>query len=72
MSRPRALDNLVEELCRLPGIGEKTAQRLAFFILRTPKVRAERDRGNEFGESDSRRSGSVHDPSLEQRIRQAS
>jgi len=42
MSRPRALDNLVEELCRLPGIGEKTAQRLAFFILRTPAVRAER------------------------------
>ena len=42
MLRPRALDNLVEELCRLPGIGEKTAQRLAFFILRTPKVRAER------------------------------
>jgi recombination protein RecR len=36
MLRPRALDNLVEELCRLPGIGEKTAQRLAFFILRTP------------------------------------
>ncbi len=22
MSRPRALDQLVEELCRLPGIGE--------------------------------------------------
>ena len=42
MSRPRALDNLVEELCRLPGIGEKTAQRLAFFILRAPAVRAER------------------------------
>src|SRR5437016_13489398 len=42
MSRPRALDTLVEELCRLPGIGEKTAQRLAFFILRAPKVRAER------------------------------
>jgi recombination protein RecR len=42
MFRPRALDNLVEELCRLPGIGEKTAQRLAFFILRTPAVRAER------------------------------
>ena len=37
MSRPRALDNLIEELCRLPGIGEKTAQRLAFFVLRTPK-----------------------------------
>ena len=42
MSRPRALDNLIEELCRLPGIGEKTAQRLAFFVLRTPKVRTER------------------------------
>lgn len=42
MARPRALDNLIEELCRLPGIGEKTAQRLAFFILRWPKVRAER------------------------------
>jgi recombination protein RecR len=42
MLRPRALNSLIEELCRLPGIGEKTAQRLAFFILRTPKVRAER------------------------------
>ncbi|MGE3538190.1 MAG: recombination mediator RecR [Candidatus Tectimicrobiota bacterium] len=42
MARPRALDNLIEELCRLPGIGEKTAQRLAFFILRWPRVRAER------------------------------
>lgn len=42
MFRPRALTSLIEELCRLPGIGEKTAQRLAFFILRTPKVRVER------------------------------
>jgi recombination protein RecR len=42
MSRPRALNNLIEELCRLPGIGEKTAQRLAFFLLRTPKMRAEK------------------------------
>jgi recombination protein RecR len=42
MYRPRALNSLIEELCRLPGIGEKTAQRLAFFILRTPKVRAEK------------------------------
>jgi len=29
-----ALDLLIHELTRLPGIGEKTAQRLAFFILR--------------------------------------
>jgi recombination protein RecR len=42
MFRPRALNSLIDELCRLPGIGEKTAQRLAFFILRAPKVRAER------------------------------
>ena len=42
MFRPRALDTLIEELCRLPGIGEKTAQRLAFFILRSPAVRADR------------------------------
>jgi recombination protein RecR len=42
MYRPRALNTLIEELCRLPGIGEKTAQRLAFFLLRTPKVRTEK------------------------------
>jgi len=32
-----ALQDLVVELKRLPGIGEKTASRLAFFILRQPK-----------------------------------
>jgi len=42
MFRPRALNSLVDELSRLPGIGEKTAQRLAFFILRSPAIRAER------------------------------
>ncbi len=42
MFRPRALNNLIDELCRLPGIGEKTAQRLAFFVLRSPAVRVER------------------------------
>jgi recombination protein RecR len=42
MFRPRALNHLIDELCRLPGIGEKTAQRLAFFILRSPTVRVER------------------------------
>lgn len=30
-----ALDRLVEHLSRLPGLGEKTAQRLAFHILKT-------------------------------------
>jgi recombination protein RecR len=29
-----ALENLIHELTKLPGIGEKTAQRLAYFVLR--------------------------------------
>jgi len=33
------LDRLIEELSRLPGIGPKTAQRLAFYILKMPKDR---------------------------------
>ena len=31
---PRAVTRLIEELARLPTIGPKTAQRLAFFLLR--------------------------------------
>jgi recombination protein RecR len=31
---------LIEELKKLPGIGQKTAQRLAFFILKTPSEEA--------------------------------
>src|SRR5690349_8937109 len=30
-----ALDRLITELSRLPGLGEKTAQRLSFHILRS-------------------------------------
>ena len=37
MSLPDALVRLVEELQRLPGIGPKGAQRLAFHILKTPR-----------------------------------
>jgi len=33
---PDPLNRLVAELAKLPGIGEKTAQRLAFYILRSP------------------------------------
>ncbi|RMF86819.1 MAG: recombination protein RecR [Nitrospinota bacterium] len=40
--RPRAIRNLIEELKHLPGVGEKTAQRLAFYLLRIPKAEAER------------------------------
>ena len=42
MSQPEPLTRLVEELQRLPGIGRKSAQRLAFHILRTPREDAER------------------------------
>lgn len=34
------IENLVSELTRLPGIGRKTAQRLAFFILSMPAPEA--------------------------------
>jgi recombination protein RecR len=37
-----AIDELVTELARLPGIGQKTAQRLTFHLLQQPKDRAER------------------------------
>jgi recombination protein RecR len=42
MSLPDALIRLIDELQRLPGIGPKGAQRLAFHILRTPRERADR------------------------------
>lgn len=38
---PAALEALIQELSRLPGVGPKTAQRLAFHILRGDRVRAE-------------------------------
>lgn len=34
------MNRLIGELSRLPGIGEKTAQRLAFYILKSPKESA--------------------------------
>jgi recombination protein RecR len=42
MSLPDPLLRLVEELQRLPGIGPKGAQRLAFHILKTPREETER------------------------------
>jgi recombination protein RecR len=42
MSQPEPLTRLVEELQRLPGVGRKSAQRLAYHILRTPREDAER------------------------------
>ena len=34
---PPALETLVEQFARLPGIGRKSAQRLAFYILGQPE-----------------------------------
>ena len=39
---PEPLSRLVEHLQRLPGIGAKSAQRLAFHILRNPREDADR------------------------------
>jgi len=38
---PAALERLTEQFARLPGIGGKTAQRLAFYILGLPQEEAE-------------------------------
>ena len=37
---PAALENLVEQFAKLPGVGRKSAQRLAFFILDQPEETA--------------------------------
>jgi recombination protein RecR len=41
MSLPEPLSRLVEQLQKLPGIGAKSAQRLAFHILKNPREEAE-------------------------------
>jgi len=38
---PEPLERLISELSRLPGVGPKTAQRLAFHLLRADRQRAE-------------------------------
>jgi recombination protein RecR len=42
LSLPSPINDLVEQLRKLPGIGAKGAQRLAFHILKTPREDAER------------------------------
>lgn len=37
---PRPVQKLIEEFGRLPGIGPKTASRLTFFMLRSPREQA--------------------------------
>lgn len=42
MQRPDPLAKLVEQFQRLPGIGAKSAQRLAYHILKTPREDVDR------------------------------
>jgi recombination protein RecR len=39
---PQSLQDLIDQFRRLPGIGAKSAQRLAFHVLKTPREDAER------------------------------
>ena len=42
MSLPEPLLRLIEDLQRLPGVGPKSAQRLAFHVLKAPREEVER------------------------------
>lgn len=37
-SLPQSVSKLINELSKLPGIGPKTASRLAFYLIKNPKV----------------------------------
>jgi recombination protein RecR len=41
MAQPASMTRLIEQLTKLPGIGEKTASRLAFHILRSERAYAQ-------------------------------
>ena len=49
MKIPKAIQNLIESFEKLPGIGQKTAQRLTFYLLHNPQSQL-----TEFGEAVSR------------------
>lgn len=52
---PPALDTLVEQFARLPGVGRKSAQRLAFFVLGLPE-----DQVNAFAQALLDAKGQIH------------
>ena len=51
---PKPIQDLIDQFCKLPGIGPKTAERLAFFMLRQNKTAIE-----EFASSLTRLGNSV-------------
>ena len=69
----KQISKLIEELSSLPGIGSKSAQRLAFHILNMPEERVERladtilqdllhaDRCRGVSNLQQQRTGSFHD-----------
>ncbi len=42
MKRPTAVTDLITELKRLPGIGQKTAERLSLYLMRGPREKADK------------------------------
>ena len=42
MKRPESVSELIAELKKLPGIGQKTAERLSFFMMRRSKEQTDR------------------------------
>lgn len=42
LSYARSMQSLIKEFSRMPGIGTKTAERLAFYVLKLPQEDAER------------------------------
>lgn len=42
MKLPRAVTNLIDQLEKLPGIGPRSAQRLAFYLLHNPQTELDR------------------------------
>ena len=41
-AHPEPVQRLVEAFAQLPGIGRRTAERLAFHVLKSPKAEAQR------------------------------
>jgi len=42
LSYARSMQNLIREFSKMPGVGAKTAERLAFYVLKLPQQDAER------------------------------
>ena len=41
MSYPKLVENLIEQLTKLPGVGRRSAERMAFWFLNNPREHAQ-------------------------------